>query len=405
MFMLWPMVSIFAVLVVFARWRYLRVRDGELRGLDHSAITSARNHQLDGLRGYAAICVACIHTITAMDFSQVTRIEWTVFWDIPDVYGKISKVVFALLNGETAVIIFFILSGAVLVRSLMRSTAPLTTTAWQFVIRRIFRIYPALLLCLFLCWAAFNLIVRPVSPDELVNNVILYDYKVNWSTWTLGVEMLAIPFILLAFAGYRHSGEIGLVGVLAAIWVVFTYILPPDVLAWLRYVWFCFALGMIIPTRIGQFVAYLLPRHAWIPALILMLFARHFIPDLNVSMTVHRFAAATLVTCVYYGKAGALGRFLGRPVSLFLGGISYSFYLYAVLVMEIIDKPFMSWSWAQTHPLEVGLPLSVAVVALTIPIAMASYRWIELPAIKLGNRIVDRFGRGAANKAMLGQAA
>lgn len=360
-------------------------------------VTSNRNRQLDGLRGYAAISVAFFHTITALDHSQVQRIEWTVFWNIPDFYGRLTKIVFALLNGETPVVIFFILSGAVLVKSLMRSSEPMPPTARRFLVRRFFRIYPPLLLCLLLCWGAFNLIVRPISLAELVRNVFLYEFQVNGATWTLNVEMLAAPVILVAFTGFRYFKEAGLAFALIVIWAVFSYAGQPDLAKSFRWVWSCFALGMLIPTRIGGFAAYLLPRYAWIPATAVMLFARHMIPDVGASIIVHRLAAATLVTCIYYGKAGSLGPFLERPVSLFLGDISYSFYLYAVFVMEIIDHPFQAWPWATAHPLEVGLPLSVAVVALTIPIAIVSFRWTEKPSIRLGNWIAGREGHGPEN--------
>ncbi|MBZ9852784.1 acyltransferase [Mesorhizobium sp. CA13] len=354
-----------------------------------STAAGNRNRQLDGLRGYAAISVAFFHTITALDYSQVQRIEWTVYWKIPDFYGRLTKLVFALLNGETPVVIFFVLSGAVLVKSLMRSggDGPFPVVAWQFLVRRFFRIYPPLLLCLLACWTAFNLIARPISVDDLVKNIFLYDFKVNGATWTLNIEMLAAPLILVAFFAFRYFKEAGFVLAIIAISAAFVHVYPAAPPVNIRLVWTCFALGMLIPTRVGEFAAYLLPKYAWIPSLAVMFFARHMIEDVGSAFWVHRIAAAALVTSIYYGKAGRFGEFLERPISLFLGEISYSFYLYAVFVMQIIDGPFKAWPWAVSHPLEVGLPLSVVVVLLTIPIAMASYRWVEKPSIWMGNKV------------------
>lgn len=353
-----------------------------------STAAGNRNRQLDGLRGYAAISVAFFHTITALDYSQVQRIEWTVYWKIPDFYGRLTKMVFAFLNGETPVVIFFVLSGAVLVKSLMRTGDDrVAVVAWQFMVRRFFRIYPALLLCLLACWTAFNLIVRPIPVEEFVKNVFLYDFKVNGATWTLNVEMIAAPVILIAFFAFRYFKEAGLVPGIIAITVAFAYVYPASPPVNIRLVWTCFALGMLIPTKVGKFAAYLLPSYAWIPSLAVMFVARHTIEDISLAFWVHRIAAAALVTSIYYGQTGRFGEFLERPFSLFLGEISYSFYLYAVFVMEIIDGPFKAWPWAVSHPLEVGLPLSVAVVLLTIPIAVLSYRWVEKPSIWLGNRL------------------
>ena len=85
---------------------------------------AARNLQLDGLRGYAAVSVAIFHTILGMDETLIPRIVYGRISDFSDTYSWFAKIVLKLFSGETAVLIFFVLSGTVLFQSLMRSKAP-----------------------------------------------------------------------------------------------------------------------------------------------------------------------------------------------------------------------------------------------------------------------------------------
>jgi peptidoglycan/LPS O-acetylase OafA/YrhL len=361
-----------------------------------SSYASPRSHSLDGLRGYAALSVAFFHTITALDYSQVQRIEWTTLWHIPGAYGRLNKLVLALLNGETPVVIFFVLSGLVLFKSLDRSKQNAASTGWAFLVRRFIRIYPALIACLIFAWLMLNLTTRSIPLSDFWDNSALLAFKVNGATWTLQVEMLAAPLILIAYLGYRYFQEAGLLLVLLAMWVVFTYLPAPEVFNPTKWVWFCFALGILIPTKIGKFVVSLAPRHSWIFALVVMLFARHLIPDVGLSFTVHRCAAALLVALIFYGKTKALDTFFTLPISKFLGDISYSFYLYHALVMEFVTSHVLKLApWTAQHPIEVGIPLGVLVAVVTIPLAMISYRWIEKPSITLGYRLTT--ARGVAS--------
>lgn len=339
--------------------------------------------------------VAVFHTITSVDYTQVGRIYFQMFWQIDGTYDRLTKVVFTLFNGLTPVVIFFILSGAVLSKSLMRADGPLRTTAKDFLIRRVLRIYPALLVCLIPAWMIFNAWVYPIPLSDLGRNVILYDFTPNGSTWTLNVEMLAGPLILLAFVGFAYFREVGLIIALIAISLAFHHIIPPGPPEFLRTYWSCFAVGMLVPTHVGELVARYLPRHSWIVALIVMMIANYVIPYPGYATVVHRVSAALLVSLLYYGQAGSLGRFLDRPISVFMGRISYSFYLFAAPMMFLLGG-ILKWidPWVKDYPLEAGVPLAALVVAATIPVAMLSYRWVEKPFIILSGRLTGS-GRGS----------
>src|SRR3954451_14027495 len=106
-----------------------------------SISTEARNDQLDGLRGYAAIAVVLFHSILGPDPTMVGRVLYQNYSNIgnrSDAWGQLALTV---TNGQTAVVIFFILSGAVLFDSLQkeneRSLVPL---AVKYFVRRFLRV-------------------------------------------------------------------------------------------------------------------------------------------------------------------------------------------------------------------------------------------------------------------------
>jgi peptidoglycan/LPS O-acetylase OafA/YrhL len=356
---------------------------------------AARNQQLDGLRGYAALSVAIYHTILGMDLSQIDRILRPSIQDIGGSYAKETKIVLALVNGETAVVVFFILSGAVLFRSLQRAGNLSTLLAAAFLVRRFLRIYPALFVCLAVCATVFPWIGISLTVGQFVQNILLIDFPVNGATWTLNVELLAVPFILLAYGGYCLGREIGLLIVVLVLYAVIKLPIFVPYLVGFKGAFYCFALGMLVPTRIGEWVAR---RNSllWISALIGLLFARHIIliGDLNTAGKLQQTCGFILVTQLYYGCAIGLGRILQTKVALFLGYISYSFYLWNVLFLEIVKSALHDRPFVLRHPLEVGLGASVIVVVLSIPIALLSVRLLENPFIEMGSRAARWIGGG-----------
>ena len=92
-----------------------------------------RNTQMDGLRGCAAIAVIVFHSILDRDPTQNVRIVRSTIQEAKGAYDVISKLVFMVVSGETAVVIFFALSGSVLFESLrQRHARPRCNRVWLF---------------------------------------------------------------------------------------------------------------------------------------------------------------------------------------------------------------------------------------------------------------------------------
>jgi len=364
-----------------------------------------RNAQLDGLRGYAAFVVAIYHVITGTEPSLIARILPVTIQSLRDGYDLILKVVLLMVSGETAVVIFFVLSGVVLFKSLAADRTPFLTMSYQFVVRRLFRIYPAMLVCLIACALLFPLAGIAVTWETFIRNALLIQFHLNGATWTLAVEFLAIPLFLAAALSFRRFGEWGLVGLLLLIWLATRKPVATAVLhlQLTQVHWFAFALGMLIPTRIGERAARVLPLAALPIFFICMLLARHVVEGPNTGLKLLQWSAAFVVLMLYYGKSGAFGRFLEWPISQFLGRISYSFYLFNVLFLEVICHFLRGQPWVAGRPLEVGLLASVVVIALTLPVSYLSARFVEEPAIRAGRAFLKhkwfrRAGEEAASR-------
>lgn len=344
-----------------------------------------RNQQLDGLRGYAALAVVFWHAMLSIDPGHALTLTNLKFSQVA--YSDLfQKFYLTLLGGDTAVVLFFVLSGAVLMTSLQRESGSIAAIAVRFTIRRFFRIYPVLLFAIAFTAFALLLAGREVTSTAIVQNIVLYDATVNGGTWTLNVEMIAVVLLLLAFAAYRLFGETGLV---ASLVIMLAIVHAPPLKGYLVYFrgnFFCFAFGMLIPTRVGDWIYRRLPSASWPVLLLIVLFVRHlFIGVHRVPSLAQETAAALLILLLYHNDAGAFGRFLARPSSVFLGSISYSLYLLNVPFLLLVER-----FAPVAHPLLYGFISGTVVAALTIPVAYLALNWIEKPGISLGRKLTRR---------------
>ena len=346
-----------------------------------SPLPTSRNDQLDGLRGYAAIAVAIFHAILGLDPTLVPRVVRANYGALSGWYEFFAKAILDAISGETAVCIFFTLSGAVLFDSLKRDTKPLPRLMIEFVVRRILRIYPVLIVCLIISACVLIALGAPITLDDFFKNVALYEFALNGVTWTLNVELVAIPFLLASFLAYRLGGERAFLVSALVFYIALRAPWPHPITLTFKFYWIYFALGMLITTSYGGWLAERLPTWTWIPALLIGIISKS-IPQ--------QFAIALLVLTLYYGRGGSLECALRHPVSLFLGRISYSFYLFNVAFLSIAGHFLSHMPFAKSHPVEVGLLASLVVILFTLPIAYISMRLIEIPGIRLGRYLLGK---------------
>lgn len=325
----------------------------------------------------AAVAVVFSHTILGANSDFYFRILTSRFGELQGSYDKTAKIVMTVLNGHTAVIIFFVMSGAVLFESLQRRRKPALPLACHFLLARFFRLYPPLFVCVVSGWILFNLVGIPRSANQLLQNLLLYDFPVNGATWTLNTEAFAALLLIAAFLAYRLCGEIGVIAVAGVFGCLY---LPPldGYFGNFKMFIYSFTAGALIPTRLGRYVVGWMPKASWPFLLVAVFVASHTIQETFIAL---------LVGMIYYHKAGGFGEMLASRLSVFLGTISFSLYLFNVPILEILSQYLRTFPTTAFWPIETGLVSGIVVVVLTIPVAILSVKWIEKPGIALGRKV------------------
>ncbi|MDN5001880.1 acyltransferase family protein [Bradyrhizobium sp. GCM10027634] len=319
------------------------------------------------MRGYAAVSVLAFHACA-------------LSWD-------------TIATGMAPVVVFFVLSGFLLARSLDRDSDP-----FAFVRHRLFRLLPAavttvLLLTLAYQSVGFYMGLMPPSFDPLniVLNALLIRSDINGVMWSLTVECVAIPVILMSHALLRRHGTIPvwtLVAILVALsfWGPYVHVLDGATnLAPL----YAFVVGLLLqsggalPGDSSQ--SMLQPSRATVVgsaafAVMVIVAVRK---QTAVTIAFETLCASALVYLAAFGsrKLAVLGPF-DFGIVRFYGRISYSFYLLHMIGLAIAARllPF------DQQPVVRAAILFVAALLITTPAAWLMWRFVEMPFIDLGRR-------------------
>ena len=174
--------------------------------------------RLESLRGVAALTVVGYHV-----YGQLSGGLLYGWFD-----GLALKAVSAISNGFGAVVTFFVLSGFVLARSLDGNSDPV-----RFFRHRVFRLFPAAMAVVALLTALhwkFGLIIgyeASFDPLDVLLNLLLIRSDINGVMWSLTVECVATPLILLSVWLLREQGA-------RPLWILITVLARPVVVGPLR---------------------------------------------------------------------------------------------------------------------------------------------------------------------------
>jgi peptidoglycan/LPS O-acetylase OafA/YrhL len=357
-------------------------------------VTGNRVRSIDGLRGWAAVAVVFYHAMLHYD-PQL----WQSVVDPPvtELHGIriLAKIVLTLFNGEYAVILFFLISGFVLQRSLYRYDRLDFPAAAQFLIRRVFRLMPSIFVSVTILYLLLVLgdPLTNVNGDraipafqDYVANLFLVNTDLLSVTWTIRVEMIGAPFIFAFGFAERSLGFIGAVlAVIYSLYALQNPLLTGSILM-MHSALLPFSIGMLaaIPGR-GPAIRH--PTMAVAACVVLFFLARFFVYQAQIAAVVSQIViGATLLYVIANYPAPAVSRVLDSRLSQLLGRISYSFYLYAPIVgiyvtfaLSFFLKP------PETMAVPYGLAVGLLICLLTVPVAILAERFIERPGIVVGS--------------------
>jgi len=374
---------------------------------------------LESLRGLAALMVAFAHSYSAISFSGVDKLWDLSVWQVGELDALFAKFILIFCNGAAAVTIFFVLSGVVLGLSLDASMQPFPQRYVEFLIKRIFRIYPSHLFVLFgICmllffsgWVNPGTFERATTwynwfylslPDirSVLNNALLLQVLLNPVTWTLAVEVAVALIFPLLHTSSRHPFRPAVLQSFILICLIVLPKLLPQHYILLPHIYKFYA-GLLIPIYGTTIAMWITERFAFLrfsthTLLTIALTALLIEPALvqneafdSISRTV---GAVILIHILSLRTSGGL---LHLHIFKKLGQYSYSFYL--------IHFPLLWFGYYIIHSVSVGeelirnFALPVASVMALISVVVAyflasiSYWLIEKPSLLLGRNLARKF--------------
>lgn len=366
------------------------------------------------LRGVAALMVAVGHSLMVFSVDGFPT-RWTIpFAEVPGIESLVTKALLVLFNGKSAVTLFFVISGFVLGLSLDRGKGGLISSYIGFVLRRAFRIYPALILSLFVVGALmpwivsidktvlgsewFNSLYRtPFGIGDLWDNVLLVNTDMNPVCWTIRIELVTALFLPLLHAFTRKTGPwYDVVMLVGLVWISSEYA-GGDSLTWIAV----FYIGLVLPRWGGwiEGVARTSPIGASSSMLLAMTTFLSVTPFLGISLAnttrivVEAASASVVIACLVYGPELRWFHWIDLMWLKLVGRVSYSFYLIHLILLYCLARAvvLISSTWAASiSPLILNIVLAGISIPLAILLARFLFMWVETPFILLGKQISQR---------------
>jgi peptidoglycan/LPS O-acetylase OafA/YrhL len=364
---------------------------------------------LDQFRGAAILSVAVFHSLhEAFGFDTL---KWNGSMRDFDVSHTFLYLLPASL-GFLGVAVFFVISGFCVHLSHVRSTE---STFGIYIIRRFFRIYPPYLASLVVFsfiypWQSIDLrqftgIAQLGSHLALVHNLdARFFYGINPSFWSIAVEFqLYLLYPILWCYAKRHGWARTLVVtaviefMLRAVGAYYPVAFANDPLP--RWVtdsplvfWFSWCVGA---TLAEGYLAQRLPavqkRFLYLLAWVTIT-AYFFRPTAVFVFPLAATSAAYLIAYSLTRSVSPVDRLImtwPRRVLSELGIVSYSFYLLHQPLLGLVPRSLKKISSGYAQPSICFLGCLAALVPIYL-LSKLSYRYLELPSIAVGKRLIKR---------------
>jgi len=347
---------------------------------------------LDSLRGIAAMMVALCHSLN-------------MFLWIPHA-GYLE-----MLTGRSPVILFFLLSGFVLCRSLIRSDSFSLSALTAFYLRRFFRLYPAVLGALVFGAFAAMLYTLPSASGPAtpllhklfldaktvtgaagyLKQALLAEISLDRPLWSIRTEFvgsLVLPlFVWILMKKPRLAMPLGLVLAL--------FFSPSE--SHLYLILFPFYLGCLIclaESRLRELSTKGTKWLLFLGTILWLSYLRGGFHDLSTGSIILGGLMAVLVPCHWE----RLRYFLHARPLVFLGRISFSFYLLhrpvSMLVWSALER-YLPGMLSHSSPLLPAGLVFLATISMTIPLSALMEYMVERPFNAVGHGLSKRLLKDA----------
>ena len=324
----------------------------------------------------------------------------------------------AIFNPHASIIVFFVLSGYVLSASLSRRGLSWSSVR-GFYVNRFFRLFPplwvasavsaAFLLCVpkrtmhptVTLW--FYLYLQPFpSLAQLILAVFAIDRSLIMPVWSIFVELMGSAVMPILLLVSRSKQKLFKWVVLATGLLSYALAYAPHRIDSLGYL-FDFALGTWLASRewkifdrysllkvSGAAFVLIFFRFLWFSALNGHPMALYAYGDPFTS-SIESIAAFVVIGVL----ASTRGRtpLLGKPWLIRLGDLSYGLYLIHFPVVVLLTKLLSRLFSDQTSPTEATAILMPIGLVISLGLATALNRLIEMPFIALGKRVSTLIAR------------
>lgn len=310
-------------------------------------------------------------------------------------YHAFGRFIDTTVTGLAPVVLFFVLSGFVLARSLARGP-----TLAEFFRHRAFRLLPAgiavvlLHTALFAQFGFYHGFLPDFSPFNVVLNALMIKHDINGPMWTMTVECLATVLILATFWSCQRFGW---QAVLPAILVLFGLSFVGQFTKALGGFSnlgpiYAFMIGVVLHFRGRQLIETLPACWAVIGATLAaaVLIYCGLQKQTGWTILLETMSSAWLIAQIAFTPRMKLFGFLDSALSSFYGRISYSFYLLHMIGLSVAIR----FASIEGSPIIAAFLCTALGVILTTPLAWISWRCIETPCIRLG-RLLDSSNRRA----------
>ncbi len=342
--------------------------------------------------------------------------------------GIPASIINVTLQGESGVQLFYLISAFTLFLSASNRKRTEASPACSFFVRRLFRIAPMFYLMVF--YGCFRYGIGPnlwvedgttiTIPNLLSHLVFLNGWNPYWINnlvsggWSIAIEMqfyLLVPFF---FARIRTASQ--------AVWFTIVMLLLRKALS------FVLAKAVVLPesAKWSEFIYYWLPSQLANFALGFVLYflfvairdrtdladrpwgfvAKTLQPLLLLVLAFFAFSAITHIDLsvdylikgigfVAFALYLHLNRFplLVNPLFCYLGEISYSVYLLhfeVIPLVRFLSRQAFGLAQVIVSPTIEFVVVVILSLIVTAALATLTYRWIEVPGINAGRRLIAK---------------